>query len=174
MNAGKYRKWNINVSLSNFTGLRSRAKLAEEFNWKFSSTIFLYFVRYYQMGDNICSFDSWKRGMENGDDWLAIDKLQHFLFCFSLTVLFSTVAARTPYPFIRSRSIWIGSLASLAAGAAKEAADEIGLFKSAGASFKDGVADLFGVLVASLVLYLCRSFSLRSKSDLVDRAILLV
>ncbi|XP_050379345.1 uncharacterized protein LOC126796659 [Argentina anserina] len=99
--------------------------------------------------------------MEDNDPWLGRDKLYHFLFCFSLTLLFSTFAARTPYPFLRRHSIRVGSLLSLSAGAAKEFADELGFFHSAGASARDAVANLFGVLAASLLLslghYLARS-----------------
>ncbi|KAK9280885.1 hypothetical protein L1049_003776 [Liquidambar formosana] len=94
--------------------------------------------------------------MDNNDDWLALDKLYHVLFCFTLTLLFSTVAARTRYAFIRRHSIRVGAIASLLAGAAKEAADEVGFFKSAGASPKDAISDLIGVLIASLALFLCK------------------
>uniref|UniRef100_A0A5B7B0N7 Transmembrane protein n=1 Tax=Davidia involucrata TaxID=16924 RepID=A0A5B7B0N7_DAVIN len=103
--------------------------------------------------------------MENGDDWLAPDKLYHVLFCFFITVIFSLLATRTRYPFLRRRSIWVGSIASLAAGAAKEAADEFGFFKSAGASAKDAVADLLGILLAALALSLSKSLSRRIKPD---------
>ncbi|CAL5329236.1 unnamed protein product [Camellia sinensis] len=48
------------------------------------------------------------------------------------------------------RTIWFGSIISLSAGAAKEVADELGFFKSAGASAKDAVADLLGILLAVL------------------------
>ncbi|KAL6141108.1 hypothetical protein ACLB2K_059399 [Fragaria x ananassa] len=94
--------------------------------------------------------------MEDNDPWLARDKLYHFLFCFSLTLLFSTFSARTPYPFLRRHSIRVGSLLSLLAGAAKEFADELGFFHSAGASAKDAVANFLGVVVASLLLSLAR------------------
>ncbi|XP_059642073.1 uncharacterized protein LOC132284029 [Cornus florida] len=103
--------------------------------------------------------------MENGDNWLAPDKLYHILFCFSITIIVSLLATRTRYPFLRRRSIWVGSIASLAAGAAKEAADEFGFFKSAGASTKDAVADLLGILLAALALSLSTSLSFRSKPD---------
>lgn len=95
--------------------------------------------------------------MENGDDWLAADKLYHVIFCFSISFVSSLLAARTRYPFLRRRSIWIGSLLSLAAGAAKEFADELGYFKSAGASTKDAAADLLGILLAAMMLYLSNS-----------------
>ncbi|KAA8541978.1 hypothetical protein F0562_023130 [Nyssa sinensis] len=36
--------------------------------------------------------------MENGDAWLAPDKLYHFLFCFFVSVTFSLIATRTPIP----------------------------------------------------------------------------
>ncbi|KAK4413985.1 hypothetical protein Salat_2811300 [Sesamum alatum] len=92
--------------------------------------------------------------MENGDDWLAADKLYHVLFCFFIAFVTSLLAARTRYPFIRRRSIGVGSIVSFAAGAAKEFADELGFFKSAGASPKDAVADFLGILLAVVMLYL--------------------
>ncbi|RAL54786.1 hypothetical protein DM860_017625 [Cuscuta australis] len=92
--------------------------------------------------------------MENGDDWYAMDKLYHVLFCFSIAVITSAFAGWARYPFIRRRRIWVGSIVSLAAGAAKEVADELGFFKSAGASSKDAVADVFGILIAALILRL--------------------
>ncbi|KAK4410645.1 hypothetical protein Sango_0137500 [Sesamum angolense] len=100
--------------------------------------------------------------MENGDDWLAVDKLYHVLFCFFIAVVSSLLAARTRYPFIRRRSIWVGSVVSVAAGAAKEFADELGFFKSAGASPKDAVADFIGILIAAVMLYLCNCRSVSS------------
>lgn len=99
--------------------------------------------------------------MENGDEWLALDKLQHFLFSFFLTVIFSFLANRTPYSVIRNRSIWVGSAVSLAVGAAKEIADEMGYFRSAGASSKDAVSDLLGTSVAALALSLRKSYPFR-------------
>ncbi|OVA03172.1 hypothetical protein BVC80_7201g3 [Macleaya cordata] len=96
--------------------------------------------------------------MENEDDWLALDKLYHVLFCFFISIFVSALANRTRYPFLRRWSIWLGSLVSMAAGAAKEAGDEIGLWKSAGASTKDAIADLFGILLASLSLSLYKFF----------------
>ncbi|PON80980.1 Transmembrane protein [Trema orientale] len=98
---------------------------------------------------------------EEEDPWLAPDKLYHVLFCFSLTLLFSTLANLTRYPFLRRHSIAIGSVASLLAGAAKEAADELGFFRSAGASARDAVADLLGVILASLGLSLVKHWSRR-------------
>lgn len=105
--------------------------------------------------------------MENSDDWLAADKLYHVLFCFFISVVSSLLATRTRYPFLRRRSIWIGSLVSFAAGAAKEFADEFGYFKSAGASSKDAVADLVGILLAAMILYLfnCRASTSRAEPD---------
>ncbi|KAI8006178.1 Protein disulfide-isomerase 5-4 [Camellia lanceoleosa] len=44
------------------------------------------------------------------------------------------------------------SIVSLSADATKEVANELGFFKSAGASAKDAVADLLGILLALLVL----------------------
>ncbi|OMO74212.1 hypothetical protein COLO4_26676 [Corchorus olitorius] len=64
------------------------------------------------------------------------------------------LASISRYPFLRKHSTSIGSILSLAAGAAKEAADQLGLFPSAGASARDAVADLLGVLVAAIALSL--------------------
>ncbi|XP_077238070.1 uncharacterized protein LOC143879523 [Tasmannia lanceolata] len=97
--------------------------------------------------------------MEKGDDWFALDKLYHVLFCFFISVSISILSNRSRSSFLRRYSIWFGSLVSLAAGATKEAGDEIGLWKSSGASFKDALADLFGILIASLSLFACKSFS---------------
>ncbi|XP_050232741.1 uncharacterized protein LOC126681275 [Mercurialis annua] len=90
------------------------------------------------------------------DPWLAPDKLYHILFCLSLTLFFSKLASLTRYSFLHKYSIQIGSILSLAAGAAKEAADHFGFFPSAGASFRDAVADLVGVLIAAFALSICR------------------
>lgn len=103
--------------------------------------------------------------MEEGDDWIAPDKLYHILFCFFIAIISSFLAERTRYPFIRRRSIWVGSIVSLAAGAAKEVADELGFFKSAGASTKDAVADVFGTLIAGLTFSLCKSSFIRRRPD---------
>ncbi|KAJ8755163.1 hypothetical protein K2173_018961 [Erythroxylum novogranatense] len=89
---------------------------------------------------------------DDEDPWLARDKLYHVMFCLSITLISSTLASFTRYPFIRRHSIWVGSVISLAAGAAKEAADHLGIFPSAGASSKDAAADLLGVLIAAFVL----------------------
>ncbi|GMJ05925.1 hypothetical protein like AT1G15900 [Hibiscus trionum] len=105
--------------------------------------------------------------MNDGDDkdpWLAPDKLYHFLFCFFLTLFFSALASLSRYPFLRNHSIRVGSILSLLAGAAKEAADHLGLFPSAGASTRDAVADLLGVLLAAVMLSLWNRL-LRSRSD---------
>ncbi|KAL9249294.1 hypothetical protein AKJ16_DCAP18722 [Drosera capensis] len=87
------------------------------------------------------------------DEWLAVDKFQHIVLCFSLTLLFSLLASRTRVLFIRRRSVLIGASISLLAGAAKEAADQLGFFRSAGASAKDGIADVVGVLIGCVVLW---------------------
>ncbi|XP_071728480.1 uncharacterized protein [Rutidosis leptorrhynchoides] len=102
--------------------------------------------------------------MENGDDWLANDKLQHFLLCFFLTFLFSFFASR--FSLLRRRRLSIGCILSLTVGAAKEFADELGFFNSAGASVKDAVADILGVLVAAIALYFWNSICSRNRSDL--------
>ncbi|MFS7992528.1 hypothetical protein Hanom_Chr12g01083301 [Helianthus anomalus] len=77
--------------------------------------------------------------MENGDDWLALDKLQHFILCFTITIIVSFPASLTKYSLIRHHNISIGCVLSLTAGAAKEFADELGFFKSAGGSVKDAL-----------------------------------
>ncbi|KAF3610897.1 hypothetical protein DY000_02045478 [Brassica cretica] len=97
------------------------------------------------------------------DPWLAPDKFYHVIFCFTISLLFSTLASLSRYSFLRRHSIWIGSAFSLAAGAAKEAADQFGIFPSAGASARDAVADSVGVVIAALLLFIwkCR----RSRPD---------
>ncbi|KAL0723601.1 hypothetical protein Bca4012_038200 [Brassica carinata] len=91
------------------------------------------------------------------DPWLAPDKFYHVVFCFTISLLFSTLASLSRYSFLRRHSIWIGSAFSLAAGAAKEAADQFGIFPSAGASARDAVADAVGVAIAALLLFLWKS-----------------
>lgn len=97
------------------------------------------------------------------DPWLAPDKLYHVIFCFSISLLFSNLASLSRYSFLRRHSIWIGSAFSLAAGAAKEAADQFGIFPSAGASARDAVADAIGIVIAALVLFLWKSRRSRSE-----------
>ncbi|KAL3721141.1 hypothetical protein ACJRO7_005892 [Eucalyptus globulus] len=95
--------------------------------------------------------------VDRDDPWLARDKLYHVLFCLSLTLLFSRLASLAPRPsLLRRRSLLVGSVASLLAGAAKEAADHLGVFPSDGASAKDALADVLGVLIAASALSLCR------------------
>ncbi|CAN1121584.1 hypothetical protein LINPERPRIM_LOCUS2258 [Linum perenne] len=94
--------------------------------------------------------------MSDEDPWVARDKLYHILFCLSLTLFFSQLASSTRYAFLRRHSILVGSILSLLAGATKEVADHLGIFPSAGASSKDAVADLIGVLVAAFALSICR------------------
>ncbi|XP_039046831.1 uncharacterized protein LOC120187102 [Hibiscus syriacus] len=101
---------------------------------------------------------------DDKDPWLAPDKLYHFLFCFFLTLFFSVIASLSRYPFLRNHSIRFGSILSLLAGAAKEAADHLGIFPSAGASARDAVADLLGALVAAMALSLWNRL-LRYRSD---------
>ncbi|XP_068651886.1 uncharacterized protein [Aristolochia californica] len=103
--------------------------------------------------------------MDHGDEWFALDKLYHILFCFFISVSAAALSNQSRYPFLRRWSIWIGNLISLAAGAAKEVGDEIGLWKSSGASFKDAIADLMGVLIASLVLSIWKIFCVKAVPD---------
>lgn len=86
------------------------------------------------------------------DDWLARDKIYHVIFCFSINVVVSLLASHSSYSFLRRHFIFIGSVLSLAAGAAKEIGDQLGFFHSAGASSRDFVADIFGVILAVIVL----------------------
>ncbi|PIA45759.1 hypothetical protein AQUCO_01600184v1 [Aquilegia coerulea] len=98
--------------------------------------------------------------MENGDDWLAVDKLEHVLFCFFISIFITTLLNnQTRYTFLRRWSIWFGSLVSIIAGVIKEIGDEIGLWNSAGASFKDAIADLLGTLLASIFFQLFKNKS---------------
>lgn len=90
--------------------------------------------------------------MEWEDKWWAVDKAQHILACFLIVLLVTALTGRSRHPFIRHRSTTIGSIASLVAGAVKEAGDEIGLWRSAGGSVKDAAADLLGVVLALIVL----------------------
>ncbi|KAK7261998.1 hypothetical protein RIF29_28326 [Crotalaria pallida] len=92
--------------------------------------------------------------MEDDDDpWLGLDKLYHFLFCFSLTLLFHPLlSSLSPFSLLRRHSLLFASLSSLLAGAAKEAADHLGFFHSSAASSRDFLADLLGVLVAASAL----------------------
>ncbi|KAJ4754360.1 hypothetical protein LUZ62_088765 [Rhynchospora pubera] len=94
--------------------------------------------------------------MEWEDEWWALDKAQHLLACLLITLLVAALAGRSRHAFLRRRSAAIGSVASLFAGAAKEAGDEIGLWRSAGGSAKDAVADLLGVVLALIVIDLWR------------------
>ncbi|EER89342.1 hypothetical protein BDA96_10G079600 [Sorghum bicolor] len=94
--------------------------------------------------------------MEWDDEWVAPDKLQHAVACLLIALLAAALAGRSARPGLRRRAVAVGSAASLAAGAAKEVADEAGLFGSAGASPKDAAADLLGVVAAALALALLR------------------
>ncbi|KAJ8484338.1 hypothetical protein OPV22_016824 [Ensete ventricosum] len=96
--------------------------------------------------------------MEDGDDWLAADKLDHLLACFCIAILVAALAGRSRHAFLRRRSVALGSIAALVAGAGKEAGDEIGLWRSAGASSKDAAADVLGVLPAAVFLSVPRRF----------------
>ncbi|CAA7408103.1 unnamed protein product [Spirodela intermedia] len=106
--------------------------------------------------------------MENGDEWLAPDKLQHVVACLLITACVSGVLSRSRYRFLRRWSTPLGCGTALVAGIAKEAGDELGFWESAGASLKDGVADVFGVFIAAVFLSLSRKFS-PSSPEKVDR-----
>ncbi|XP_066375554.1 uncharacterized protein [Miscanthus floridulus] len=94
--------------------------------------------------------------MEWDDEWVARDKLQHAVACLLIALLAMALASRSACPGLRHHAAAGGSAASLAAGAAKEAANQGGLFDSAGASPKDVAADLLGVAAAAHALALLR------------------
>ncbi|CAH1433150.1 unnamed protein product [Lactuca virosa] len=79
---------------------------------------------------------------------------QHFIL-FSITFISSSLATGTPYPLLRHWSISLGCILSLIVGANKGIADELRFFKSVGASAKDTISDIVGVIVADLVLCVC-------------------
>ncbi|CAM8923417.1 unnamed protein product [Rhodiola kirilowii] len=97
--------------------------------------------------------------MYDGDDWLAVEKLYHVIIGFVLVMLVSFPAMRSRYAFVRRRAIQLECVASMLAGAAKEAADEIGIFRSADASSKDVIADLIGVGIESCLLLIRKRMS---------------
>nr|XP_009406584.1 PREDICTED: uncharacterized protein LOC103989464 [Musa acuminata subsp. malaccensis] len=103
---------------------------------------------------------------DDGDDWLAADKLEHLLACFAIAILVAALAGRSRHAFLRRRSVALGSIAALVAGAGKEAGDEIGLWHSAGASSKDAAADLLGVLLAAVFLSISRRFWPSSRREI--------
>ncbi|XP_020090829.1 uncharacterized protein LOC109711888 [Ananas comosus] len=92
-----------------------------------------------------------------GDEWLAADKVEHAVACFAIALVASALAARSRRPILRRRSAALGSAAAFLAGSAKEAADALGLWGSAGASAKDAAADLLGLALARLALAASRS-----------------
>ncbi|KAM2200740.1 hypothetical protein ACFX1R_000654 [Malus domestica] len=60
------------------------------------------------------------------------------------------------FHLFRHHSIWLGSILSLLAGASKEFVDELEFFRSTTDDAKDTVADLMGVLIGSMLLYLIK------------------
>ncbi|KAJ7290868.1 hypothetical protein O6H91_01G148900 [Diphasiastrum complanatum] len=86
------------------------------------------------------------------DDWVAIDKAQHFLACLAITILVSLALGSSP--LLRRWRILIGCMVGVMVGAAKEAGDELKMWASEGASFKDAVADIAGVIVGASVMYM--------------------
>eukprot|EP00271_Cylindrocystis_brebissonii_P009486 TRINITY_DN24383_c0_g1_i1.p1 TRINITY_DN24383_c0_g1~~TRINITY_DN24383_c0_g1_i1.p1 ORF type:complete len:122 (+),score=1.56 TRINITY_DN24383_c0_g1_i1:221-586(+) len=84
---------------------------------------------------------------ENASDaWLASDKLQHVAACAFIAVFISTIV-HFFIPRIRNWSLLIGCVCSALTGGAKEFSDYLG-FYSSGASLKDALADLVGILLA--------------------------
>ncbi|MQL81653.1 hypothetical protein Taro_014130 [Colocasia esculenta] len=94
--------------------------------------------------------------MADGDDWLSPDKFQHLLGCLLIALLSAAVLGRSRHRFLRRWRTQLGCIVSLAVGAAKEAGDELGYWESSGGSFKDGVADALGVLIAATFLSMGR------------------
>lgn len=94
--------------------------------------------------------------MEWSDEWLAADKLQHVLACFLIALAGAALAGRSSRSPLRRRPAALGCAASLAAGAAKEIADEAGFFGSSGASLRDAAADLVGATLAAVALAILR------------------
>ncbi|KAK0600947.1 hypothetical protein LWI29_019890 [Acer saccharum] len=78
---------------------------------------------------------------DDEDPLLAPDKFYHFVFCFSLIHLFSTLASFSCYPSLRSHSISVRSIMSLLAGAAKEFAELEQIFTSPFIGAMDGHID---------------------------------
>lgn len=105
-----------------------------------------------------------------GEDlWTSTDKLYHVVFCFSLTIVFNLFFSH--HPLLRRSSLFMASCFSLLVGAAKEAVDHFGYFNSSGASVFDGVADIFGVLLACSLLYLSNKLSASRKSKIDDQTV---
>uniref|UniRef100_A0A0E0AA02 Uncharacterized protein n=1 Tax=Oryza glumipatula TaxID=40148 RepID=A0A0E0AA02_9ORYZ len=94
--------------------------------------------------------------MEWSDEWLAADKLQHVLACFLIALAGAALAGRSSRSPLRRRPAALGCAASLAAGAAKEIADEAGFSGSSGASLRDAAADLVGATLAAVALAILR------------------
>ncbi|KAM1001176.1 hypothetical protein ACFX15_007415 [Malus domestica] len=57
------------------------------------------------------------------------------------------------FPLFHRHSIWLKSILSLLAGAAKKFVDELEFFRSATDGAKDTVINFVGVLIGSLLLY---------------------
>ncbi|XP_024533682.1 uncharacterized protein LOC112347273 [Selaginella moellendorffii] len=85
------------------------------------------------------------------DDWFARDKAQHLLVCMAIVLALGSALAFSSR--FRAWRIRIACVASLAAGAAKEALDELHVWNSSGASAKDAVADIVGALVGAAALW---------------------
>ena len=95
-----------------------------------------------------------RRVMADFDPWLAHDKLQHFLVCAAITAGVAFLAARSKrlYPW----SLTLGCFAAITAGIAKEIMDDLHVFESRGASLRDFIADLVGVVVAAVLVWAAR------------------
>lgn len=94
------------------------------------------------------------------DDWIGMDKLEHFGICFLIVILSALILRRTA---MQRWSTSIACILSLTAGAAKEVGDQMGLWPSAGGSMKDAVADIVGVLLAAILLHFVKHKAAKPK-----------
>lgn len=85
----------------------------------------------------------------SADPWLAVDKLQHFLFCAAVASL-AYLAARA-HPSTAPWRLAVGAGAAFLTGATKEVGDATGLWPGV-ASLRDGGADAAGAVVALAAL----------------------
>lgn len=90
-----------------------------------------------------------KLAVQGEDPWLALDKLQHFLFCFAVTAA-GYLAARARERLRRHR-LPLGCAAGVVAGILKEVGDVLGLWPGA-LSIRDLGADAVGVAAALAAL----------------------
>uniref|UniRef100_A0A383WD71 VanZ-like domain-containing protein n=1 Tax=Tetradesmus obliquus TaxID=3088 RepID=A0A383WD71_TETOB len=83
------------------------------------------------------------------DPWLALDKLEHFLFCASIVL--ASYAALYRLGCNRSVSLSVAVLLSLVAAGGKELGDYLQWWPG-NLSFRDFIADLAGTAVATAAI----------------------